>query len=628
MSNFNYNIKHVLGRYRNKLSLNDDTILRVPLQSKTSLTQPDNNNFVVNLTEQFTEERNNSDCYRINGKLEIITDNALKAAWTDYPTSDDWSPEPVIGNPISNGELIGKNWVLQITYPFESNYEFEIKSKDLSGGLNVTKASEGMQVESITPIEIKNGKLQVLVRTIQKHDISEIGEYIYIKPLQGELSYLGFHRVIDFEPNNEDNGLILETSYVNVTQSFKANIKKVFEPSFNDTVFNNFSNIDQIQACDADGLIVGPLEYTKLFHENHGLLIGDFVDIRLSNFSGLNGLWKVEGIPTPNEFIIKYQIPGANGGIITISNIPSNNGVLTLKYKFIDGVPSEYYVRKFKVLSNLTDYEVYKAGYSTNIFADEYSNDVFLFHFNKDISVNGIRDNIGRPISELYLTISKRSSSGHPDYDGFKAFSDVISLFEDSKFIQPNPVGSGFGPYKVEDISYWQNNNPNSSGSIEKPLIGDWHYGDFVSYNRAFLEETVISKTIHRFAPSIFTTNNQYTGQYTTDINGYYYYPHNKITIREFSDVINTVKNLPDEEYPDYAQINNDGTLSWRNVLGIGSFEPGTNKGVDHTFINGCNYLFGLYPIYIRKQLPVRIIDLNLDKSKYIKTSNNIGLVC
>lgn len=619
MSNFNYNIKHVLGKYRNKVSLNDDTFLRVPLQVKTNLVQPDNNDFVLNLTQQFVEERNTSDCYRLNGRLEIITDNGLKGAFNGWPNSDDWSPEELDNN------LIGKNWVLQITYPFESDHELNIKSKDLSGGLNETKASEGLQIQSITPIEIKNGKLQVLLKTVQKHGVEEIGEYIYIKPLQGELDYLGFHRVVEFEPNNEDKGLVLETNYIDATTSFKGNVKRVFEPSFNDVIFNGYIDVEQIQGCDFDGLTIGPLEYTKLYHENHGLLIGDFVDIRLSNFSGLNGLWKVVNTPSSDTFIVKYEIPSANGGLITIANIPSSNGSLTLRYKFIDGVPSEYYVRKFKILTDLKDYEVYKAGFSTNVFADEYSNDVHQFHFNRDINVNNLRDNLGRPLSELYLTVFRRSSSGHPDYTSYKGFSEVISLFEDSRFLQPSQVGVGFGPYIIEYISFWQNDNPNTSGLITKSSIGDFYYGDFVEYNRAFLDEKVISRTIHRFVPSIYYPP---SGIYTTDINGYYYYPHNKITIREFSDVIETSQNKSDEEYPDYAQINNDGTLSWRNILDIGSFEPGTNKGVDHTFINGCHYLFGLYPIYIRKQLPIRITDLTLEETKYIKTSNKVGLVC
>jgi hypothetical protein len=89
------------------------------------------------------------------------------------------------------------------------------------------------------------------------------------------------------------------------------------------------------------------------------------------------------------------------------------------------------------------------------------------------------------------------------------------------------------------------------------------------------------------------------------------------------------VDNKPDELYPSYAQINYDGTVSWRDILDIGYFEDGIN-GVDYPFVNGCHYLFDNYTIYIRSQLPTNFIDVDTEQLQYVKTktSSSTGPKC
>lgn len=612
MSNQDYNIKKILSRFKNKNSIDQDTLLRVNLDNKSNLVKPDKNIFVLNAIDQFNLERNGSGCYRINGKLEIITDNSLYATYCNTPVNTDWSPE-VLDNGSDNygGKKIPKNWTLQITYPSESN-DREFIRTSVNGVNQNSRAYFGVQVEKISEIII-NGRSRVLMRTVQKHGVSEIGEYVYYSNRQN-LGYLGFHRVIDFEIGNEERGLILETPYSIDLE--KGNIKRVFEPSLDDANFNVTTQISQIERTDENGQTIGPLDFIKIYHDNHDLRIGDWVDLRLlSAPANETGLHRVVGIPSKDEFLIP-AVDTVLLGVLDTTN-------LDLYYRPINGVPSEYYVRKFKVLTELVDYEVYNAGFSSNVFSDGVSNNISLFHFNRDINVNGLIDNLNRPLSELYLTVTKRSSYVNGDEMGYRSWSPVISTWEENKtFLPMDPATTLFRVEWIngEVINSFDNK---TTGFMAKPNSGDTYFGDFVEYNSSFLEEKVLSKIINRFSPLRFDgvpgvplEIRDYSGE------GYYYLPHNKIQIREFSDVIETTPNRSDEIFPEWAQINNDGTVSWRDLLDIGFFEGGT-KGVDYPFVNGCNYLFDSYAIYIRRQRPILTTDVTLEGTKFVQIDPN-----
>ena len=77
--------------------------------------------------------------------------------------------------------------------------------------------------------------------------------------------------------------------------------------------------------------------------------------------------------------------------------------------------------------------------------------------------------------------------------------------------------------------------------------------------------------------------------------------------------------------FPIYAQVNNDSTVSWRDLLDIGFFQPTETGriGVDYPFVNFRHYLFGEYPIYIRRQLGNAIIQRELDENRFVRFKLN-----
>ena len=78
--------------------------------------------------------------------------------------------------------------------------------------------------------------------------------------------------------------------------------------------------------------------------------------------------------------------------------------------KTYNGFDSKYYVRKLKKIKKLVDgvekelsSERYKLAFANTIYDD----DTTQITFTDDIDVGGLTDNLGRPITELFVTIVK-----------------------------------------------------------------------------------------------------------------------------------------------------------------------------------------------------------------------------
>ena len=636
MSNVDYNIKMVEPSKKFALALKSQNFIPLKLENKSSFVEPDKTIFLLNAAEQTNIERNQCTKYRINGKLNIVTDNSIVAGYGQIVPNSAWTPESV------DSDNNPANWVLQISYPFEKDEESVIHEDSDS-----TRVIDGFRIKELLPFNFRPGSTKVLLRTSQKHGIEDLDDFIYLRPLevvvgpfgtQQIYNYLGYHKILDFEPGNEDHGLILDTDYVAIPNQFGddstpnpffATAKRVFDASSDDLVFANNTDITNIQKCDINGGSNGPitdLRYLKIYSQSHDLRVNNFIDLRnqeLDPFTDtqivnpINNLYKVESTPNPNEFVINYNYPSSSSDIIGVN----------LKYRYCDGVPSEYYYRKFKIMTKPKDYEIYDAAFATSIYTDNYINKHFLFHFNRDIDVEGLRDNLNRPLSELYLTVAKRASYFQSEpvntYGGYRSWNNTLQLLGSNQGITPLP-GNGPGEpnndaYVLGNVSFVQGTNPDAAGTIKNE--GSSYYGDFVEYNRAFLEERKLSDVLGRFAPSQTirvenTDPQEYYEGVTPD--GYTYNLHQRIEIRAFSENIETTENKANEIFPDYVQVNSDGTVSWRDLLDIGFLEGSNVKiGVDYPFVNSRHYLFNNYPIYIRKQLPVSIV--KVDNNKFVK---------
>ena len=272
---------------------------------------------------------------------------------------------------------------------------------------------------------------------------------------------------------------------------------------------------------------------------------------------------------------------------------------------------SKYYVRKHKVITNLEDLIVTKNGFEKNVFNEkkqfEYSSitpnnlsrisqktssNSYNMTSAYDLDFAGYKDNQMRPLSEIYLTIINKGYSGY-----FNEPSFGFGLKQGWEFNLTKEVNE-----------YWDLNNYESNCQI--PLLSytltsgatktfyynqnlskdDVLYGDFCEWNDYEQLERVISPYYQKinYNQKVFQTSDFVD----TNSKGFYYEPHNKMTLRVFSDYIETgnvefIDQLP--EYSFYSE--SDQQFRWRDLYTYGFFDN-LDRGVDYPFLNTSHYPF------------------------------------
>lgn len=584
-------ITNLIGSKRYQRSIDVDTNIQTQLEEKTKpLTEYDIID-IVNLQKVFDGERQKRKIYRFNGKLNIYTSNALSTG----ATSMMWDPLQT----ISASVVVPNNWLMQLTYPSEMDFNYTINANGITSnafrGLQYT--SLGSVIDSITGLTI-NG--------IQKHNM-EVGDFVYI--YNNTINpYQGIHTINSLGIDNVDTSKSLTLDkIIDTTIPFgSGNFIKIVEPSANDIKFDSPSDIFSIVSSDISGNTVtsfGPnvtAYLTVTTNVSHQLVINDFIDIRsYSTLTELNGMWRIYNV-IGGSGSTRFVIRSGSGILYNPLKTPTN-----IKFRRMDGTPSEYYVRKFEVLTT-NDYDVDKCSFSTNTYSDindttiGIANDTWSYQFNKDINIENLKDNRNATLSEIYFTMIKRA--GKNPFDWSNVFADWDFNYKVQTLV-PN----------LETIS---NKNTSGVGTVEKSsarsetldsndelqiVKGSMYFGDFIDYNSKEIKERTIAEVIHLFGNHGDTT--------TTE--RYYYKPFKKIKLRVYSETIETagpnevMVDIPDN-YVTYA----DGSIAWRDLLTIGYMEGGIN-GVEYPFVNGSHYIYTNNNLYVRRQIPPNPIDQN-----------------
>ena len=341
----------------------------------------------------------------------------------------------------------------------------------------------------------------------------------------------------------------------------------------------------------------------------HGLTPGEYVELSLtyrnSNifqvYSIGNGLFGSDRYVF-NVFNIGYTGTTFNNGTIgTFKRVinPDN----------LEETKSKYYVKEYKVITNLSDLAMTKAGFEKNVFGEqrklEYSsitpNNVtrisqksssnsYDITTNYDLDFAGYYDNQKRPLNEISLTIINKGYSGY--------------------FNQPlNGVGLKQGwEFNLSKNSnpWWDLNNQKSNTNIpvsaytltsgstktfyynQDLKIGDVIDGDFCEWNDYEQVERVVSAYYHKlkYNQSVFQT----TPNFSTNAPGFYYKPHNPMTIRVFSDYVETASVELIDNLPSWAFYSSeDQQFRWRDFYTYGYIDN-LGRGVDYPFLNSAHY--------------------------------------
>jgi hypothetical protein len=343
----------------------------------------------------------------------------------------------------------------------------------------------------------------------------------------------------------------------------------------------------------------------------HGLTVGEYVELSLiyrnSNIFQVYSLGN--GLLESDVHIFNLLNIGYTG--TTFSNGKTGTFKRVINPDNLTETKSKYYIREQKILTNLTDLEVTKAGFEKNVFTEqrklEYSSitpnnltrisqktssNAYNMTSAYDLDFANLKDNQKRPISEIDLTIVNKGYSGY-----FNQPSNGIGLKQ----------GWGFNLSKKTNF-WWSLNEQRSNTSIPVSSYtltsgqtktfyynldlkkGDVMDGDFCEWNDYEQIERVVSPYYHKlkFNQTVFQT----TQVATTNAPGYYYQPHNKMTIRVFSDYVETGDVEFVDQIPEWSFYStSDRQFRWRDLYTYG-FRDNLNRGVDYPYINTAHYPF------------------------------------
>lgn len=278
--------------------------------------------------------------------------------------------------------------------------------------------------------------------------------------------------------------------------------------------------------------------------------------------------------------------------------------------KIVSGYECKYYFRKFKEIEILNKDERIKLKSSLNklAFANTiYGEDVSQLIYTDSVDIMNLKDNLGRPLTEVYLTFIK-NNKGYDEWYNLEEYDsedveyshvfgkvtsglDLPSYVKEFKLLFPTVRGqhniqlNNFdddGNYEInlEDGSNIVLNL--SSGYIEDNITMNKGenilYGDLVEFNPITLNEILIEKIKHRFNTyQRELTNNQlydtiYHDEITRDFyditgkegdytiateerkinekfanlgpEGYIYEPHHRIKIGEYDDIVKQASDI------------------------------------------------------------------------------------
>ena len=518
------NKKYRLNSASSQRAVNEDTFDKVQFESKSTILPMGETNKVINVGEQFNTERQNSKYYRITGTFNSLFNNVL----INTTGSNSWATFN------KDAFIIVENGVVNDT------------SDDLT------------YRESVTKYLTENN-----------------GWFGYNDPDPSNQELCTW---VDMEPRRELFSLSPKTLDKNweLTVTYPTKLGGMEGDYLHPIVNGGLFLIDVFQTVIGDRDML-----TFATPVKHNLSQGDTVDLRRllindgsSTLSPFNGQYPVVRLGKDNGDEKEYYFS------VDIEKLIATNSTSRMS-KMVNGRKSSYYVRVFTKIktkfSNVIeddDYEIYPLAFGQTIYEDKAQQ----FVFNEDIDISGLKDNLGRPLSEIYLTLIKTNSNG--------VFTPIKSGIKMPLFT------NGASNNGLSDINRITNATTSDIPLDDNVLIdNETFYGDVVEYSVFDLKETVLGDVYHRFN----TYNRESGGVVDGDIDlgiryeGYVYKPHHKIKIREYSNYIEQ-GNFSTLDKPSYATSLNDGRYIWRDLLDIGLNDT-QETYLDYPFLNGSHYI-------------------------------------
>ena len=570
----NDRIRYRLRSTNSQLSTDTDTFIKLNLEGSRRLLPKNEINETVNSAEVFNKERQSSKKYRVLGTIKPLVSNVLFNMTSNYNSNTDFSDSESYGWSVFN--------------------DIKFRKDPIDDYNDDTGQYSGLTFP------------QSYKKFLKERD----GWFGFYNP---DILLTGNCDFYTMEPKKERFTL-------KPTSNKKWELTLTYPFSADTT---HYLVVNGLKIIGSQTVSIGGRDRVVFSTPvRHNLKQGDLI-----NITGL----------APTSFDGRYRVlrTGLDDGSMrdyyfSVDIDPSQiTNVTTAYFRRVlggtqNGFESRYYLRLFKKITTVNtninngiveddDYEIYQAAFSNTIFNDE----VCQFVFNEDIDVGNIRDNLGRPISEMFLTIVKTSDNNFftPIQAGLECglVNGIINTSTQNPI--PDVRQLRDGPTQLP------NYNDSPVPLTANVTINDnYFYGDIVEYNDYELIEHVLGVVGHRFNTTDRIGNGIQLGLGCL-INsnsakciagprheGYFYYPHHRIKIRDFSTYIEQ-GNANTIGIPDYALDLGDGRWLWRDLLDIG-VNDGQEETLNYPFLNGAHYMYQNFCFPVRRQDPYGQYDL------------------
>lgn len=343
----------------------------------------------------------------------------------------------------------------------------------------------------------------------------------------------------------------------------------------------------------------------------HGLTVGEYVEI--SFFYNQTNLFQVYSLGTgefdSSEYIFNIYNFGYTG--TTFANGVTGTFKRVINPDNLTETKSKYYIRQHKILTDVDGTIITKNGFEKNVFNEEKkfeyssitpnqvsrisqktSSNSYNVTVANDINLLNVVDNQKRPVSELFLTIINKGYSGY-----FNQPNNNIGLKQGWEFNITSPVSPWWdlmnnkSDTNIPTSAYTLTNGVTKTFYFNQDLKeGDIIDGDFCEWNDYDQIERVVSSYYQKinYNQNVFQT----TSVYDTNSPGFYYKPHTSMTIRVFSDYVESANVGQVENIPFYSYYSaSDQQFRWRDLYSYG-FKDNLDRGVDYPFLNSAQYPF------------------------------------
>jgi len=526
-------------------SVNEDSFLKLQLESDTNILPVGEINNVINVGEQFNKERQASPYYRLTGTFNTLFNNVL------FNTTETNSWQTFYGARFRD-----------VTFP--------------------------PNAEQTSQLNRDEGDL-TYKESIDKFLKEDNGWFGYNDPDPDNESLCVF---TDMEPNRNLFSMSPKNGIKNweVTVTYPVKV-------------GNFPG-DIFHPLVANGLLLVNVEVSIIGDRNmltfttpvkHGLSDGDTV--RLTNLSSNSGSYTVIRVGKDNGDLKEYTFSVDISSTVTLVN-SGNPARMT---RIVGNRTSIYYIRRFRKVSvrdgneiENDDYEIFPLAFSNTIFEDR----VPKYVFNEDIDISNLTDNLDRPISELYLTVIKTNSGGK--FTNTKSGVKIPFMSE---------VGSDIGIPDINRINDSASSHIPLNVNVtidDDEFFGDVVEYNILEQEEKVLADVYHRfNTINRIGDDLRLGDIDYSGT-TVDLGlrheGYQYKVHHKIQIRQFSNYIEQGMETTLDK-PSYSTRLGDGRYIWRDLLDIG-VNDGQEITLDYPFLNGAHYINSCFTLALQRQDP------------------------